>query len=59
MTPQISPRGIADAQELDQIGIAQAALGQIVGRCGVAVKLALVKSGGLLQQFDRRVRDLA
>ena len=30
-----------------------------MSRFGVAVKLALVKSGGLLQQFGRRVRDLA
>ena len=59
MTPQISPRGIADAQELDQIGIAQAALSQVVNSFGAAVELALVKSGGLLQQFSRRVRDLA
>jgi hypothetical protein len=30
-----------------------------VSRFGVAVELALVKNGGLLQQFKRRVRDLA
>src|SRR5512132_3613552 len=59
MTPQISPGGIADAQSLDQIGIAQATLGQVVSRCGVAVELALVKRGGLLQQLERRVRALA
>jgi len=59
MTPQISPGGIADAQELDKIGVVQAALGQVVSRLGVAEELALAKSGGLFQQFDRRVRDLA
>jgi len=33
-------------------------LGQVASSFGVAVELALVKSGGLLQQFDRRIRDL-
>jgi len=59
MASQISARGITDVQLLDQVGIAQAALGQIVSRFGVAVELTLVKGGGLLQQFDRGISDLA
>ena len=33
-------------------------MGQVVSSFGVAVELALEKSGGLFQQFGRRVRDL-
>jgi hypothetical protein len=59
MPPQITSGGIADAQQLDQIGVEQAPLGQVVNSLGVAVELKLVKRGSLLQQFGRWGRNLA
>jgi hypothetical protein len=57
-----SARRIADAQLLNQNGIAQAALGQVGEGVCVMVELGLIKGHGLVQQCgssrERRLRQL-
>jgi hypothetical protein len=48
MAPQISARGIADSEFVDQGGIAHAALFEIAGRFRAIPQLPLVESGSLL-----------
>ena len=47
--PERSAGGVANAQLLDQIGIAEAALDQVMSGFGVAMELELIEGGGLVQ----------
>lgn len=49
MPAQVPTGGVADPQLLEQGGIVQSALLQIVPRLGVTIELLLMKSGGLLE----------
>ena len=51
VSSQASPRGTTDAEFLDQVGIPQAPLVEVLDRFPVAVELELVEGGGLVQQL--------
>src|ERR1700690_1308549 len=50
MAPEHAAGCVAQAELVDQIGIAEATLSQVVNGFGAAMQLELVKGGGLVQQ---------